>query len=362
MPKPRIFFDVQHLYYLPQYIPVLKELQSRGITAQLVFYKPLDEALAEICTTACHDINFPVSWVDSWNQAKELYKKERPDWIVFGNLVNDIGQINNYSKSALMEHGIGPKACYYDVSKNQTTVRFVEGSHRLKRLQSLFPEGNFIDSGYAKLDPAFNQTKLDYTLEHLGLDPQKKTILYAPTFFPSSIESFPENFPSDLREYNIIVKPHYFSLTKSRYSKQKKRLESWGKHGNVYLASVEQYNLLPFMQLADLMLSDASSAIFEFAALDKPIIWCSFYALRWSYRGPFKFRLRQRLDQDIAFFSEVTHQAKHYQQVKPAIQRELAQPNRIQHQRRNTTAMLAGLTDGNCSARICDYLLNHSPT
>ena len=41
-------------------------------------------------------------------------------------------------------------------------------------------------------------------LQKLGLKAEKKTLIYAPTFYPSSIECFPKNFPEDLNQYNIL--------------------------------------------------------------------------------------------------------------------------------------------------------------
>jgi CDP-glycerol glycerophosphotransferase len=360
MQEISVIFDVQHLYYLPQYLPVVEELARRNIPAKLVFYRPEEPELLKTCQAICESLDNTTIWVNDWNEAKAIYKELRPDWIIFGNFVNDIEEINNLAKSALMEHGIGPKACYYDVSKNQTTVRFVEGVHRLKRLKAMYPQGNFIDSGYAKLDPAFNRSIPAMTLAKMNLDPTKKTILYAPTFFPSSIESFPVNFPKDFQQYNIILKPHFFSMTKSRYKKQKRRIETWSEYDNVYLANIEEFNLIPFMLVADIMLSDASSAIFEFAALDKPVIWCNFYGLRWGYRGLFRFRLKQRMDQDISFFEKITYKTNHYREVKQAVENQLNDPNSNQQQRKLVTSELAGKTDGKCSARICDYLVDHA--
>ena len=64
------------------------------------------------------------------------------------------------------------------------------------------------------------------------------------------------------------------------------------------LAKADDYSLLPFLKSADLMISDASSAIIEFAALNKPVLWCTFLQLRWNYRGIFSYRFKARMDKD----------------------------------------------------------------
>lgn len=286
-----IFFDIQHLYYLPQYLPVFRQLKKLGAEVQLLCYRSSDDELQAICNKVISDLNMPAIWIEGWSDALTVYLDKKPDWIVFGNSVKDLDKLHAVSKTAMMGHGIGPKSCYYDVSKEPTTVRFVEGQHRLKRLKALYPDSNFVDTGYAKLDAAFDNTENNITLEQLGLDPSRPTILYAPTFYPSSIEKFSKSFPKDFSDYNIIIKPHFFTLTKAKYKKQRNRLSEWVNSENVYLASTSDYNLMPFMAIADIMLSDASSAIFEFAALNKPVVWCDFYQLRWTYRGPFSLSL-----------------------------------------------------------------------
>lgn len=189
----------------------------------------------------------------------------------------------------------------------------------MKRLETLYPNGNFIDTGYAKLDPILNKTIKGLDKQQLGLDENKLTLLYAPTFYPSSIECMNDDFPSQFSDYNIIIKPHFFSLAKSRYRKQKQKILNWQKYKNVYVANESEFNLTPFLAIADIMLSDASSAIFEFAALDKPVVWCDFYKLRWSYRGLFSYRFKARLDEDIKYFHEICHRANQYSELPNAI-------------------------------------------
>lgn len=358
----KILFDVKHLYYLPQYIPVYQELLKRSIDCEFIFYHQDDEALQQICTEIEAKEKLPVKWISCWESAFEYYQNIKADWIIFGNAVGSIDQLHSVSKTALMQHGIGPKSCYYDVSQNLTTVRFVEGQHRLKRLKDLYPKGNFVDTGYAKLDPIFsknNNFANQLSLENFGLDPNKKTILYAPTFYPSSLECFDKKFPKDFEDYNIILKPHFFSVTKKKYIRQNKLLHLWNQYDNVYLAPTSSYNLLPFMAISDVMISDASSAIFEFAALNKPVIWCDFYKLRWTYRGIFSYRFKQRLDSDIDFFHQLSEQVSSYQVLQSALDKVIKNPELKSEKRIELTEQLAGQTDGCCSFRIANYLLEH---
>lgn len=362
--KVDIIFDVLHLYYLPQYLPVFKKLAEQQINCSFVFYRNNDAVLQQVTESTIASEGLNVHWVDSWTGALEYYLEQAAKWVVFGNAVDDIGQIKKVSKTAMMLHGIGPKAVYYDMPKEPMDVRFVEGQYRLNRLQSMYPNDVFIDTGYAKLDPALNSVgenlKLEnLSLESLGLDSNKPTILYAPTFYPSSIERMPSNLPQVFARYNVIVKPHFFSLTKTKYKKQRQILESWNKQDNVYLCNVADYNLVPFMQVSDVMLSDASSAIFEFAALDKPVVWCDFYQLRWSYRGIFSFRFKKRVDSDIGYFEQVGYRIESSDNLLESVEKSLLESSDKVLQRQKVIQQLAGRVDGQSSARVVEYLIKN---
>src|SRR3546814_4194307 len=90
------------------------------------------------------------------------------------------------------------------------------------------------------------------------------------------------------------------------------------------------------MGSADLMISEASSALFEFAALDKPIVWCDFLKLRWSYRGPLRFRYRRRMDTTIDTYRNVGVHVPKAGELSASIRAELQQPQRRASERRRS--------------------------
>ncbi|MCL1047365.1 CDP-glycerol glycerophosphotransferase [Shewanella sp. 10N.286.51.B7] len=353
-----IIFDVLHPYYLPQYLPVAAELEQRAIPVCFVIYKSQEQQHVLDSLVVKHKLD--VVWVENESQALEHYLSAKPNWVIFGNAFSQASQLKDVSKTALMQHGVGPKSVYYTVSKSDIDVRFVEGQYRLSRLQEMFPEKIFIDTGYAKLDPIIQGEEKGIELSALGLDPSKATLLYAPTFYPSSIEKMNKDWPEQFSGYNILLKPHYFSLSKPSYKKQKALLEYWQTFSNVYLATAEEANLLPFMASADVLISDASSALFEFAALDKPVVWCDFYHLRWSYRGIFKFRFKNRVDQDLYRYADVAAHAESYSELKAVVDGQVSCPQQFAQKRAQYTDELVGIVDGHCSQRIADYLLKGS--
>ena len=353
-----VYFDVQHLYYLPQYIPVKNALEKAGVTCHFILYN--QKELQDILISCVEKEKLSYTLVSNVDEARVLYLDKKPHWIIFGNAFNDLDIINTFSKTALMQHGIGPKSCYYDVSKSGITYRFVEGKHRLKRLQGLFPDKLFVDTGYAKLDPIINKTSTCVNLTELGLDAKKKTILYAPTFYPSSIECLPANFPSLVEQYNLIVKPHFFSLIKKKYKKQQSIFQHWNGYNNVYVSPIEESSIIPFMGIADLLFSDASSTLFEFTALNKPAVWCDFYKVRWTYRGIFKWRLDNRLDDDLKYFGKVACQTKNVNELIQEISNQIIHPELKEAERLEMTELLTGTVDGKCSERIANFITSEA--
>ena len=353
-----VYFDIQHIYYLPQYIPVKEVLEARGIQCCFVLYNQAELQSTLIRYAENEKLNYTL--VENTNDARKLYIDAKPSWVIFGNVFSELDIIHKHSKTAMMNHGIGPKSCYYDWSDCGIQYRFVEGQHRLHRLQKRFPNKIFIDTGYAKLDPIINHQRNFTNLPTLNLDPTKSTILYAPTYYPSSIECLPSNFPDLLNQYNLIIKPHYFSLIRNKYKKQQKIFEQWAKYENVYISSVDEPSIIPFMSIADLLISDASSTLFEFTALNKPAIWCDFYKVRWSYRGIFKWRLNKRLDNDLRYFAKVAQQVQNLEQLIQQIEIQIQNPNQKESNRLELTELLTGKVDGKCSERIVDYICNKS--
>ena len=106
-------------------------------------------------------------WVKNKSAANNYYKKEKADWIFFGNTFPYLDEVHKVSKTIQLGHGVGPKSSYYTKSDTPTTVRFVEGEYRANRLKSMYPDNNFVDVGFAKLDPIFNGYVPKFDLERL---------------------------------------------------------------------------------------------------------------------------------------------------------------------------------------------------
>jgi CDP-glycerol glycerophosphotransferase (TagB/SpsB family) len=354
----KVIFDTKNIYYLPQYEPIIKVLRERGHTVECVVYQDKNDAsLAERVITG---VNYAVRPVRDEQAALEYYLQQQPDWVFFGNQFAYLDELHQVAHSAQLGHGIGPKPSYYTKSRTPMSVRFIEGAQRLEKICQMFPGDRFVQVGYSKLDPLFSGEVKGLDLPAVGLDPQRKTLLYAPTFNPCSIERFPDNWPDDFADYNILIKVHAFTWQRSRYLGQRRKLKNWSSFDNVYVADQTELSLLPFMAAADLLISEASSTLFEFAALDRPVVVCNFFKLKWFYRGPFRYRFEKRFRSDAAVhYRNIGPHADSYSELKAEIYRQLSHPDEYSKQRRLMTQQHVGPTDGQASQRIVDYLETH---
>ncbi len=352
-----ILFDVLNIYYIPQYFPVWRELKKRGHNCSLIVYSKKNDK--NLLASTLENLDISYTWVHDDSEAKDLYLTQKPDWIFFGNEFAFLDEIHQNSKTVQMGHGVGPKPSYYRKSDTPMTVRFMEGELRLKKIEEMYPKDKFVQVGFSKLDPIFDETEQGLDLAKLGLDPSKKTILYAPTFNPTSLGCFPKNWPSEFSEYNILVKVHSLTLSRDRYKKDQERIQAWKQYSNVYVAGVDEFSLVPFLKTADVLISEASSTLFEFAALDKPVVICDFYDLKWSYKGIFKYRFAKRFGADSVIYKELGAHAANYKKLKPIIKDEIENPENYKNNRRKYNIDHVGPTDGKASIRIANYLENN---
>lgn len=353
-----VAFDTLNIYYLPQYLPIFRVLERNGHRVIFVCYRNKNKTAG--FDQAFNALNVEYIWVDDKTAALEKYLELKPDWIFFGNALQGLGVIHQHSKTAQLGHGIGPKPSYYRKSSTPMTVRFMEGAARLEKIRQLYPNDHFVQVGFSKLDPILTDQEPGLDFEQLGLDPNKPTILYAPTFNPSSLECFPDQWPDDFGAYNILIKAHAFTYTREQYAAQRKKLKKWAACSNTYVADENDVSLLPFMQNADVLLSEASSTLFEFAALNKPVIVCDFFKLKWSYRGPFKYRFDKRFGKDNVLYKEIGVHIQHYKALKTAVAEQLANPQQYADLRAKYTHDHVGPTDGQASQRIVKYLEENS--
>lgn len=342
-------FCVEALYYLPHFLPVADEMKRKGLPYAWFFSNDTKQNSGSIAD------ELGLQLIKGTPENTEV----EADFFIFGNNYNNLAYVPGIK--VLIYHGIGTKACYYDRGLDKFHIRFIEGEYRRRELDSHSPDSTQERPvvGFSKLDPAvhFSLTDHEASLNSLGLDPNRKTVLYAPTYYPSSIELMDKRFPEECGDLNVIIKPHQFTYTGS-YKKQMQILKGWKKYDNVYLAKLQDFNILPFFAVSNVMISDESSAIFEFAALGKPVIRNRFVKLRLSYRL-FPWKLKKRMDSDIELYSGIARDARDYQETLHILHDVLTNPTGNQTMIKQYSQELLGEVDGKVSERIVNYLLFH---
>ena len=132
--------------------------------------------------------------------------------------------------------------------------------------------------GLPKADAMVNGTwTREGVLESLGLDPARRTVLYAPTWSPaSSLNAIGEALVTRLlaTEINLIVKLHDRSRDiRAMYSGGEDwvgRLEPLVRRRRGVIAP--GHDISPYLVASDLMITDHSSAGFEVLLRDRPIV------------------------------------------------------------------------------------------
>jgi len=198
------------------------------------------------------------------------------DAVVTGDILRDARPYGD-ALLCFINHGTGIKTILYrHLAKHLETpyMIFVEGDYRKRKIDDFRVRGasKVFVVGYPKLDPVF-QGKLDRdaVMKRWGLDPAKKTVLFAPTYKPTCIDVVRERILTETTGYNLIIKLHHYSW-RGRYAPHwhhKIYEKAVGDFPHARLIPVEEHNILPFIFVSDTMISEASSTIFEFLALGK---------------------------------------------------------------------------------------------
>lgn len=176
-----------------------------------------------------------------------------------------------------LDHGPGIKTLRYRHFLKQPHTKylcFLEGPYRVEKFKKygLDKIEEIYDVGLPKLDVFFNgffdKEKL---ISELGLDPAKKTLLYAPSYKPTSIFMMGGQIAALSAKYNVLVKLHPYSWS-GKYAphSQHTLFEKLArKYPGLNLVPEEKHDIMPYMFVADAMISDGSSVINEFLSLER---------------------------------------------------------------------------------------------
>ena len=234
----------------------------------------------------CNRIN--ISFITSKSEQNRINKilKEAYDVIIVGN----VGQLHKIilpeAIAVMVYHGIGLKQSYYTDIDDRINIRAVESLDRINELKG-HGHKNLVLTGFTKLDRLHNIANESTKIieQDLELNSNKKTVLYAPSFYPTSIEKI-SPFLSDLsQDHNIIIKLHAFSWEQKKYHYQNLLCTELSRDNkDIYLLPNEAFDIIPYYLIADILITDISSTMFEYLPLNRPIIQAECYSLKLKHR------------------------------------------------------------------------------
>ena len=368
--KIKILFDSFHLYHLPQFDPVI-DLLSRDDRFQ-IFHSTAavnKKEERELCLNILATKPGTMVYSESEEERAKMIKELDLNFFVCGWSRYELDEyITEKTLAGMIYHGIGVKPSYWTDNHPRLNIRFVEGIYRMDQLRSHGVDKELVLTGFTKLDPLFYQNpNFDKNLtQSLGLDPSKKTILFAPTFYPSSLERFGMKLGEYTQNYNVILKPHmwtYFLDKFGEYNLVPQRNLAYDlaeKFSHIKLLGPEVYNITPYYKISDILLTEASSTIYEMIALEKPVIVNRFYRLKLSHKlfryRLFQKRLSKEMNKDITDFCFEMNRARDLPKVLDTALNE--NHKRLNIVREYQKKMLYKL-DGKASERVRDTILDH---
>lgn len=203
-------------------------------------------------------------YIQTWHGTP--LKKLRYDIEVEGNVLNSIKEIRkrNDIDTKKIDYFLSP--CKY------STEKFIS-AFNLKKLKK---ENIIVEKGYPRNANLLSYTEKDILelKKSLNIPMDKKVILYAPTFrdnqhqsckgYTYKLELNFDNLKKELEEeYVILFRTHYFISNSFDFDKYKNFIYN--------VSNYEEINDL--YVISDILLTDYSSVFFDFAILNKPMLF-----------------------------------------------------------------------------------------
>ncbi len=205
------------------------------------------------------------------NQVKTLIEFKGDAHFVPGN------EIPHYLRGVKVQvfHGMaGEKQGHFRI-RNYFDLYLTQGpyfTNRFKQLAAKHGDFEVMETGWCKLDPLYQHhteyhTERDALLNQSG---KKKLVLYAPTFSPSltSAKELREAIDTLAHTEDVYLMIKFHDLMDREVIGQYQTLAN----NTPNIEIINDRNILKYLIMADVMISDTSSVVYEFILLNKPVI------------------------------------------------------------------------------------------
>jgi CDP-glycerol glycerophosphotransferase (TagB/SpsB family) len=270
--KIKLLFKIGYVYHKAAFDPIIEYLMNDE-KYDIWFSLDMEKKRYFI-----FDIPHRSKIIDEWKRLGYRFTEETRgfDIVIAGDTLRNS---KDYGKTMLifLNHGTGIKNILYrNLARvpNDKYQIFVEGKHRVESLMNSpsLRKNEVHLIGLPKLDfyfqGRFNRAEV---LTRWNLNPNKKTILFAPTYKPTCLYEVKDDIFEQTVDYNLIVKLHPYSwMGKYAPHKQHRIYERRvKKYPHAVLLPFNEYNIVPYYAAADVVISEASSTVFDFLALKK---------------------------------------------------------------------------------------------
>ena len=207
-----------------------------------------------------------------------------------------------------------------------------------------------VTTGYIKSDVLFRSSGAfrEKLCQFYNIDPAHKLVLFAPTFDPqlSAIPVVRERIVEVAGSgIHLVIKLH--GMTDHEWVSTYKSLAE----KNACCTFVSDNDISPWLQAADLLISDVSSAFLEFMLLNKPVILVD---------NPLKEHFAHYDSSDIEYSArEACETVKSCVELKQAVHEALNHSDKKIEQRKKITDMLCYGRDGKSAERTAKAVLRH---
>lgn len=209
--------------------------------------------------------------IEYTNSIDELHKFQSDAIFVPGN------EVPHYLRGVKVQifHGLaGEKKGHFRI-RQYFDLYLTQGPYftdRFKQLAAKHRNFEVIETGWCKLDTLYSNHE-NFLLEKreiLSKSGTKTLVLFAPTFSPSltcAVEAKEKIFEiADNEDVFILIKFH--DLMNVQIADEYRLLASTKSNVKV----VDDRNILKYLIMCDIMVSDTSSVVYEFVLLNKPVI------------------------------------------------------------------------------------------
>lgn len=363
MSAVRVLFESYLIYHLPQFLPLLELIRTDPrFDVRLTVSGHTPEEIAQSQSLLRAEGHTLIAG-DTDEARYRAIDEFGPDVVVCGWGRRGYHEhVNDTAKPVfvMVYHGIGVKASYYHDNHARIGFRAVESPYRAQQLAQHNVHARPILTGCIKLDPLFGPAPSTPApaIAGLNLDPSKPTVLYAPTYYPSSIGILRETVAEVTRDYNLVIKPHNYTVYHPDYQRDHAMIRFLAdRYPHVRLVPPEWYNVIPLMRCSDLLLTDASSVMFEYLPLNRPVVVCTKHQLFLRHRLFRWFYVRNRIDTQTLAHDSFYDTVRAPRTLGRTLEQALAHPESRAAQRQSTMKTMLHFDDGRSAGRLRDALL-----